>query len=262
MAQGKSLVSGLSGMLLLLAMGLPARSFAGDAHCDPALVQPREDAWGYRLRDDRCEGTYAREVAGRSLRVVSLTESFEDYDPASTEPVLLEWAVPGGAGVRLRAQALRHRLYYRMDTVRPARTTSYQWPPALLGRFNLRRHELGVVAWMTHDFGAGSREVYLPLRISQRTAPRRSDGYRLLLVPGVELLEVFITLTSVGPDGRAGPGILTDHALAQGYYPAERPIAVILPRLKTDGVYSLDIGATVRGGGSAALRVWLYHAGA
>jgi hypothetical protein len=255
-------LSALSGVLLLLAMGLAGTPFAGDAHCDPDLVQPREDAWGYRLRDDRCEGTYAREVTGRTLRVVSLTESFENYDPASTQPLLLEWAAPAGAGVRLRAQALRHRLYYRMDTVRPATTTAYQWPPTLLGRFNLKSHELGVVAWMTQDFGEGLREVYLPLRISQQTATRRSERYRLLLVPGVELLEVFISLASVGPGGRAGPGILTDQALAQGYYPAERPIAVTLPPLRTNGVYSLDIGAPVRGGGSAALRVWLYHVGA
>jgi hypothetical protein len=258
----RALVSGLSGLLMLFATGPQGTPFAGDAHCDRDLVQPREDAWGYRLRDDRCEGTYAREVAGRTLRVVSLTESFEDYDPASTQRLLLEWTAPAGAGVRLRAQALRHRLYYRMDTLRPARTTSYEWPPMLLGRFDLRSHELGVLAWMTHDFGEGPRDVYLPLRISQRTGAPRSEAYRLLIVPGVELVEVFISLASVRPGGRSGSAILTDHALAQGYYPAERPIAVTLPRLKTHGVYSLDIGAPVRGGGSSAVRVWLYHAGA
>jgi hypothetical protein len=192
--------------------------------------------------------------------VVSLTESFEDYDPASTRPLLLEWKAPADAAVRLRAQALRDRLYYRMDTLRPLGTTSYAWPPTLLGRFNLRSHELGVLAWA--DLGEDSREVYLPLRISQMAADPRSEGYRVLLVPGVELREVFISLASVGSGGQSGPAILRDQALAQGYYPAQRPIAVRLPPLKTDGLYSLDIGAQLRAGGSASVRLRLYHAGA
>src|SRR5919108_743620 len=91
-----------------------------ESYCDPYLGQVSDNPYGYRMRGDRCEGIYIKEVSTTILLVASLTESFEDYDLNSSKPLLIEWNKASGDGVvRLRAQGLRRRLYYRMDTVRP-----------------------------------------------------------------------------------------------------------------------------------------------
>src|SRR2546422_5964133 len=45
------------------------------------------------------------------------------------------------------------------------------------------------------------RSVLVPLRIRQGSAPVRTGSYRLLLLPGAELTEVYISLARAGPDG-------------------------------------------------------------
>ncbi len=101
--------------LLSLACLGPAHAAAAD--CDPSLTQVKT-AFGYRDRGDRCEGVYIKEVSSTALTVASFTEVFEPYDLQSSEPLHLAWdRPPGNASVRLRAQSLRRRLYYRMDAV-------------------------------------------------------------------------------------------------------------------------------------------------
>lgn len=220
-----------------------------------------DDPYGYRLRGDRCEGIYIKEVAGEALRVVSLTESVEDFDPATGKNLLVEWTTPGNVAVRLRAYALRQRLYYRMDTLRPAGSTTYDWPSNLLATFNLGRNEVGIVAWTTYWAGNTNHEVYIPLRIRQQAATIPSRSYQLVLLPSVELAEVFISLAPAGRDWNPGAFIMKDQPLKPGYYPAGLGITINIPKPKTPGVYYLEIGATLRANGSSTATVWFYHPG-
>jgi len=127
-------------------VSLPRLLPVQDHHCDPQLKQPGEDANGYRPRGDRCEEVYIREVASTELLVASLTESVEDFNAANGKPLFVEWTAPGDAEVHVRAHSLRHRLNYRMDTVRPPGSGPYTWPTNLLSTFNLRRKELRFIA--------------------------------------------------------------------------------------------------------------------
>lgn len=229
--------------------------------CDPQLKQTSEDANGYRLRGDRCEGIYLREVGSTALLVVALTESVEDFDAASGKPLLVEWTAPAQAKVHIRARALRHRLYYQMDTVRPPGSKAYTWPANLLSRFKLRRNELGLVAWAPCAVGSATRDVYMPLRVSQ-AKPSRAPGYRLTVLPGVELSEVYFSLAPVGSDGKAGPFLKKDEPLKYGYYPADRAVTIPLPELGAAGVYYVEIKAIRKtGGGASAPPLWFYHSG-
>lgn len=89
--------------------------------CDPQLIQPQTNPYEYRLRGDRREGIYVQQVGGTPLTIASWTESVEDYDLASSRPLTVEWDAPENIAVNLRAEALRHRFYYRMDAAtRPA----------------------------------------------------------------------------------------------------------------------------------------------
>jgi hypothetical protein len=228
-----------------------------EGHCDPALL-PRDDTYGYHLREDRCEGIYIREVAGNTLSVASLTESFEDFNPATAQNLQLEWPALGDNKVRLRARAFRQRLYYQMDSMRPAGNNTYTWSPNLLATFKLKKNELGVVARTQFKVGGTVRDVYLPLRISQQSKASERGSYQLVLLPGTELTEVYLNLAPVKPDGSFGNIIWKDQALAYGYYPAERKITIVLPELKTTSIYYLGISATLSGGGSREEKLWLY----
>jgi hypothetical protein len=238
-----------------LAAPLPAQN----PLCDPQLKQTSEDPNGYRSRGDRCEGVYFGKVGSTTLLVASLTESVENFDVAAGKPLLIEWTAPEGAEVHVRARALRHRLWYQMDTVRPPGSGSYNWSTALLAKFNLRRNELGWMAWTAVPVGKATKDVYVPLRVRQGEAPR-SPSYQVTLLPGVELSEVFVSLAPVDRDGRVGTYIKKDEPLKYSYYPADRPITIPLPPLGEPGIYNLEIKATRRaGGGASAPPLWFSH---
>jgi hypothetical protein len=146
-----------------------------------------------------------------------------------------------------------------MDSIRAAGSASYYWPPNLLATLNLHRNDLGIVAWTFYAEGNTKRQVYLPIRLRQQGTVSKSHGYQLILLPGVDLAEVFVSLAPVKPDGSLGAFVQKDQALRYGYYPAERGITISIPELKAPGIYYLEIGATLKAGSSATTQVWFYH---
>ena len=254
-------IPGLLGLLLLASAQLTTLG-AQQSPCDPSLLQSTQDRNGYRQRGDRCEGVYIQAVASPALRVISFTESFESFDPASGTSLQVEWDSPPARGpVHLRGNALRPHLYYRFDTIRPPDSTGYSWPPTVLQGLDLRKPELGVVAWVMESVGGTTRDVYLPIRIGQRAAPASAEQYQLVLVPGTELAEVFMSLAPVEPGGQPGKFIQQDRPLKRGFYPAGRGLTIPIAGFTTSGVYYLELSATLRAGGSSTARLWFYHPG-
>jgi len=226
-------------------------------HCDPTL-EARQGPFGYRLRGDRCEGTFAKDV-NATLQIASLTEFFEDYSLDSGKALLVQWTSPGEEAVRLRAISLKPRTYYRMDTLRPRGQHSYAWPKDLLSGLSLLRGDIGLVGLVQTKVGGISREVYIPLRVSEseRIAPRRD--YRVVLSPSVELNEVYVALSVLGPSGQPARVLQEAEPLKNGYYPAGRGVEIILPVLLTSGLHYLEIAATLRAGGSDSIGVLFYR---
>ena len=248
-------------LLALYVLAWPARLAPGQPNqCDPHLVQPSADPNGYRLRGDRCEGIYIQDVAGSPLFIASWTESFADYDLLSNEPLVIAWDSLRGAGaVRLRAQGLRRRLYYRMDAIRPQGSGSFAWHSELLGGLRIPRRDVGVVGIARARVDDAVRDVYLPLRITQTGKPVPSGGYQLVLLPGVELREIFLTLSSVAPGKSAV--LKNAEPLGYGYYPAERALQIPISGMRAPGLYHLEIAATLSSGGASTVDLWFYHAG-
>jgi hypothetical protein len=205
---------------------------------------------------------YAREVAGGAdLLLVSLTESFADFDPAGVDSLPIAWTAPVYQSVRLRSYSLRRKLYFRMDSRRSAGDTSYQWPTNLLRALRLSRSDIGVVAWVVLPVGETTRDVYVPVRIRGKgdsAPPRRLE---MMLLPAAELTEVFVSLATVRADGGVGTYLQRDQPLGHGFYPAERGIRIPLPAVKASGTYLVEIGATLREGGAVTTRFWLHHVG-
>jgi hypothetical protein len=250
-------------LFLLFSLLYPLPGLAKNTPCDSNLKQQASDSLSYRPRQDRCEGRYIQEVASTILVTASLTAVFEDYDLKSGRDLTVAWQVPQKQDVYLRAQGVRYRLFYRMDAVRSAGSASFQWPTDILAALEIPRRDLGVLGWMSYALGGVKREVYLPLRISQQGHAPQARTYHVVLWPGQELTEVFVSLAPMKADGSIGPFLPNQDGrpLKYGYYPAERAIEFDLPAPETPGIYYLEIGATPRKGGIITIPNWFYHAG-
>jgi hypothetical protein len=246
--------------VFIVALTLAGTASAQTPTCDPDLPSSSTHPYGYRARGDRCEGVYIQEVGLATLLVSSLTESFEDFDPAHNQDLQLDWTGPRQGEVHIRAHGIGPRLYFRMDTTRAAGSASYRWPTGLLAGLGIRKPSLGVVAWTDQKLGPGTRRVYLPLRIRQRQEAARTGQYELRVVSGRELNEVFVHLARVRDDGTLMPAIRAGQALGYGYYPAGRGIPIPLSGLTTPGVYSVELGARLPGGENVTTWLYFYHA--
>lgn len=253
------------GCLRWLASGLAlSGSGAGAAadFCDPSLPRLNDSPHGYRMRGERCEGIFVREVSGDELRLASLTRWFADFDPARTGGLPVRWHVPGGGGrLRLRAQGLARRSHYRMDTVCDAGSGVWTWPTDLLAARGLRRADIGVLGSTQFTIGGTSTELLLPLQIgapAPRDAPRQLE---LIVVPQIELAQLFVRIEAVHGDGRprlATPGAALE--AGRGYYPAERAVRLAIEP-PDSGLHRGELAAVFRQGGSASLHFWFHHAG-
>jgi hypothetical protein len=239
------------------------QSAAAASPCDPRLIPTKGDPLAYGRRGERCEGLYVLEVAGSAdLSLVAFTESGRSQPPTPDEGMHVQWAgTPGKLPMHLRAVSLRRPIYYRMDAVRPEDAERFEWPTTdVVARLNLTRDELGLVGWVEQTVGERTSHVYVPLRIGNSFDPAPGH-YVARVVPGVELAELFVTLATVGPDGRDQQFVKRDEPLNYGFYPAERPISVKLSGLPAAGLYRLRLGATLRRGGASTATFVFYHPG-
>jgi hypothetical protein len=245
--------------LLLLQLGQLVSLFAQE-HCDPLLKKPADDKLGYSPREGRCEGRYVQ-ATSTTLLLASLTESFENFDSNSDETLIVEWTALGNERVNLRAQGIRPRLYYRMDSVREPGSRSFKWPTSILKALEISRRDIGVVGWTRHSVGGIIRDIYVPLRIRQKENATQSNTYRVVLLPGRELTEVFYSLARVREDGYIGPFLKDGNELQYFYYPVWRAIEFEISVLGDQGIYYLEIGATLRSGAVVTVELWFYHHG-
>lgn len=249
-------------MQLITGVVLPAFPAGQPEFCDPLLTVIADNPYGYRPRGDRCEGIYVQNVASVPLIVASFTESTIDYELDAGKPLHVGWRNLSGntSPVRLRAQGVKRRLYYRMDTFRPADATSYVWPSNLLTALNIQKQDIGILGVIGHPIGQTDRDIYLPLRVTQKEVFARSGPYELVLFSGLELSEIFVSLAQLRENGEPETYVQYEEPLGYGYYPAEQPITVRIPGLNRAGIYRLEIGSIIRGGGTFSLSFWFYHA--
>ena len=231
----------------------------GQGTCDPALPGIKDGGLGYRDRGDRCEGLYINPVSNTTLFVASFTEQFENYDNTGNT-MLIEWdQPPANREIHLRAQGIKPRLYYRMDTYKSGANTFFAWPAGILSSLNIRRNDIGVTGKIKIPVGNLERYVHLPLRIRKQGEAKRTGSYKLILMPGVQLTEIYISLASIGQDGNPQQFLRTDEALGYGYYPAERAVEIPITTPKNKGIYYVKLGAKIKSGGTKTIEFWFYN---
>lgn len=234
---------------------------AAQVSCDPSLSGIKEGTLGYRDRGDRCEGLYINPVSSTTLFVASFTEHFENFDNTGNT-ILIEWdKLPANKEIQLRAQGIKPRLYYRMDTYKPGGNTFFAWPSGVLSSLNIRRSDVGVIGRIKLPVGNTERFVHIPLRIRSQAGAKHTGTYKLVLMPGVQLTEVYITLATVAQNGNPERFLKAEEALGYGYYPAERPVEISIDTPKEKGIYYLKLGAKIKSGGTKAIEFWFYNPG-
>lgn len=250
-------------MLLALSAAI---GYAQPGVCDPDLIRlanPRNPA-GYQARGTRCEGVYDPERSGdAALSLVSFTSSFETFDPQRETNLLVRWVAPGNLPVHLRSYSLKPRTYYQMDAALEPGKAPYTWPLDLVRDIGLQRRELAVVAWTSYKAGQVARDVYLPVAVSgSNSAGSPARPPRLVLRPGRNLNEIYLTVQPLNASLTPAHPLLEDEPYGEGPYSAEVPISLDWKRLKitAPGFYSLKIGATVVNGTPATLLLTLYYA--
>jgi hypothetical protein len=246
-------------LFLNLTAGLTTQLYAQN-RCDPTLTLIQDNPLSYHDLGDRCEGIYAEQVGGTTLRVVSLSEYFENYNLQTGKPLFINWdKPPGNTVIRLRAQSIKSKLYYRMDTYCNHDSISFKWSSGILFSLNILKNDIAVQALTKYAIGKTERDIYLPVRIIQETKRVDKRKLNLVLLPGEELTEVFISLAKIGNYGQHEPFIKDGEKLGYGYYPPNRAIEIPITGLKDIGTYYMQIGATLKSGSAASIEFWFYN---
>jgi hypothetical protein len=229
---------------------------SGSIHtCDPYLQVSANNPFAYRLRGDRCEGLYVQQVANTPLFIASFGQINIDKTPASNGNLTVEWSARAPGSIKLRAYGLKPKVYYRMDSLRPKGSQSYRWPADVLTALEIGKDDIGIVAWTEQKIGTAVRDLYVPIRVGPpRLVP--ANVYDLVVVPGSEFSEIFVSLTALPSDGNPRKEIWNGKPLGYGYYPAGRSITIPLHPLPAPGMYLVELAATLRTGGSITQEIW------
>ena len=237
----------IGGWLVVAVSQAPAQGTTAKLPCDSNLLQLAAPVNGYRLRGDRCEGVYARQVAGTTLFLSSFTETCEKYDLTADDPLIIRWAAPADSGIQLRAETIKAGRYYRMDTRAAPRDSVYRWPNRILSSERLARSDLGVLGWTRITLGGRRRVAYVPLAVTQKSSPTACGPLQVAFSTETRLIEVLVSLAQLDSTGAEIRVIKKDEPLNRGFYPAGSPILISLRRadLAASGLYALKVSATL-----------------
>jgi hypothetical protein len=132
---------------------------AGDTSkpCDD--LTPSPGGSGYRLRDggDRCEGLFEGNRSFSSVILVGLTAGLLPFQPGMGKSLELHWR--SREAVHLRASSVTKEFFYRMDSDRPARDSSYRWKLELLAQLGRSADDIALAAFS----GPVGNHIYYPL---------------------------------------------------------------------------------------------------
>ena len=129
-------------------LSMPSAGAAEPASlCDKQITQPSSGSVGYRLRGDRCEGTYEQPTSSageRQVVLISLTCGAPPAAFVTKASAAVAWSAVGPDAVALRIETLPEvSLRYRMDA-RPS-AALFSWPSTLLAELSITPQELSVL---------------------------------------------------------------------------------------------------------------------
>ena len=236
-----------------------------EKHCDPELISSVDEGNPdrYKQRGDKCEGIYVQSVSGTAtgLSPIAFTQSFENYDLNSDSPLILKWLnsrEEETMHIRIRAQSLKPKVYYRMDT-NQNRDNSYEWELDFLKNYEILRNNLSIFAWTLINVNGNEEKVYLPLQIEQLDN-RNSDEYLLDILPSADLGKIFFSLDFFDNNKNSISSVKAKEEYDISF-PAGQifPISIFKEDLVKEGIYLAKIEAELANGRPTILDFWFYH---
>jgi hypothetical protein len=245
-------------LVVLFQITVP-RSFAQGDPCDPDVMRLRgSGGLAYKNLGARCEGTFASLSGGTAdLQLVSLTKSFSLMNFKDTPTLSLSWLAPPPVDVRLRAVSTRYKFYYQMDA-HPGAADTFAWPTDRLVASRLLRPEVGLLASTPHTVAGETQEILLPVVVQSKGYEPSAQLIEIVLVPTVQLKEVFRTITQYTDAGVKEAMLLSNRPLQYGSYQAHERIVLSLDLRNASGLFRFDVMATVSEGGTIKRSYWIY----
>ena len=236
------------------------RSFAQGDPCDhDVLSLSGSCGLAYQNVGARCEGTFASPSGGAAdLQLASLTRSFPLMNFKDTPLLSVSWFAPSPADVRLRAVSTRYKFYYQMDA-NPGVANTFRWPTDRLLASGLLRPEVGLLAYAPRTVAGTTEELLFPVVVQAKDPPPSPpQPIEVVLVPTVQLKEVFRTITEYTDAGVERAVLLSNRPLQYGSYQAHQRIVLPLNLGTAAGLFRFDVLATISDGGTLAKSYWIY----
>ena len=236
-----------------------SQSIAQQPDCDPLLPTPENHPQPYKENDQTCEGIYIQEVSATSIISLAIfTEGVSSKSLLAGPDVKMSWKTPEPSlDIKIRAQGIKRKLYYRMDTRITSQNAEFAWKTSIVESLSISLIDIGLTAWIP-DYYEGIDRLFIPLTLSQENVDDgNTDKYTLAIMPSQELKELSYSLS--GESGEIKPLA----PLGYGYYPNDRPIVFTIEKSKlspNSGIYKLHLVAEPSNGSSRPLDIWFYHA--
>ena len=235
-----------------------SRSIAQQPDCDPLLPTPENHPQPYEPNDQTCEGIYIQEVSATSIISLAIfTEGASSKSLLAGPDVKMSWKTPEPLlDLKIRAQGIKRKLYYRMDTRIASQNAEFTWKTSIVERLSISLIDIGLTAWIP-DYYEGIDRLFIPLRLSQENVDDGNvEKYTVAIMPSQELNELSYSLSV--EDNEIKPL----EPLGYGYYPNDRPIVFTIDKGNlVPGKYMLHLVAEPSNGSSRPLDIWFYHAG-
>ncbi len=238
-----------------------AQESENNIKCDPKL-ESRSKGFlhGYKKRGDRCEGIYGQEIDNRTLEIRSFTKGSLNYDLKSTKFLSLKWAKPPfGNELKIEGKSLLRKLYYKMDTQQSISSKVYTWPTNLLSRLNITESQVGWTAKTTSEVNGKFMDIYIPIMIDSNQNTVISEKYELVIFPGVELREVYISVVAIEFSSDFEKEIITNKKLERKKFFAKQVINIPITGIKESGLYRVDIDVAREFGGTSNKSIIFYN---
>ncbi|MCK0095641.1 hypothetical protein MWU60_08670 [Yoonia sp. F2084L] len=211
-----------------------------------AIEDRAESAVSYMARENRCEGVFVEDVAGRiNLRVVgyqtSRFPSGEDPAPVPQEVALKAVGLTETVQGRLKIVSLRPSDYYQMDTSALLDGT-FLWNTEILLALEdppRGRHLAAIACSVQCAHDAGQAPLYYPIVIGPEQSADREDRAILYVTADVDLSELSVVVREQG-SGRT----LFEKDSSTGFIPARTSSRFILTDVGADVVDIVIVGET------------------
>ena len=201
--------------------------------CDNTLAPAQNPSVAYRLRGNRCEGTYSAQVGAPSMEVAGFTIGTLSYNLERNEIIKIKNFMK--FTIFIRSSALSLGTYYRMDaSLKPKDTLIWAVRDVLLD-LEIPAKNLGVYGW----FGSEHEKTYLPVKPVSSSFIEADKKSYLIIRPSTRVIKAKYRYALSGQSlGNYKDAISSN---------AKQSISIVLPG-DLNGVYNIEVAAMLQSG--------------